>query len=200
MLLNLQGLTQIIDSADYAAYVFNIHGIDFTALVPTLRLSLVDIEGSGRQVDFSIAISGLTSFSLREYSWLGAYDVSEVHPLLLQYQEPHSNLYIKGHTEHLKELSFDLLQIHSSTYGKWQPFPSELFAQLQLGNVLLAEGPEQLIQRYAAKVEEYGIHTSIIPNYTPAPSSLKILTLDNNYFIGNSFEFMVQHEFEQPPL
>ncbi len=67
MLLNLQGPTQIIESADYAAYVFDIHKIDFTAPAPTLRLSLVNIEGSGSRVDFSTAISGLTSFALREY-------------------------------------------------------------------------------------------------------------------------------------
>ncbi|HEX8657959.1 MAG TPA: hypothetical protein VF690_10510 [Hymenobacter sp.] len=194
MLLNLQGLAQIINSADYAAYVFNIREIDFTEPVPTVWLSLVDIEGSGSQVDFSMAISGLTSFALREYSWLSAYDISDVHPLLLQYQKPHSSLYIKGHTEHLKELSFDLLEIHLATYGQWQPFPSELFAQLQLGHALLTEGPEQLIQQYAVKVEEYGIHTSITPSYTPTPSDLKVLTLDNNYFIGNSFEFTLQHE------
>jgi hypothetical protein len=196
MLLNLQGLTQIIDSADYAAYVFNIHEIDFTAPVPTFQLSLVDIEGSGSQVGFSMAVSGLTSFAIREYSWLGAYDVSDVHPLLLQYQEPHSSLYIKGHTERLKELSFDLLQIHLATYGKWQPFHPELFARLNEGHALLAEGPQQLIQRYAAKVNEYGIHTSIMPGYTPAPSNLKVLTLDDNYFIGSCFEFIVQHQSE----
>ncbi|WP_022826325.1 hypothetical protein [Hymenobacter norwichensis] len=196
MLLNLPGLTQIIDSADYAAYVFNIHEINFTAPVPTLRLSLVDIEGSGRQVDFSLAISDLTSFALREYFWLAAHDLTDSHPLLLPYQEPHSSLYIKGHTEHLKELSFDLLQIYLATYGKWQPFPSELFAQLQLGHALLANGPEPLIQRYAAKVGEYGIHTSIIPSYTPAPSNLKVLTLDDNYFVGSRFEFTVRHESE----
>jgi hypothetical protein len=198
MLLNLPGLTQIIDSADYAAYVFNIHEIDFTAPAPTLQLSLVDIEGSGSQINFSLAITELTSFALREYSWLSGLDLSDAHPLLLPYQEPHCSLYIKGHTEHLKELSFDLLQIHLAIYGKWQPFPSELFAKLKLGHALLAEGPEQLIQRYAAKVGEYGIDTSIIPSYTPAPSNLQILTLGDNYFVGSRFEFMVQHEFEKP--
>lgn len=197
MLLNLEGLTQIIDSVDYAAYVFNIHEIDFAAPVPTLQLSLVDTEGSGSQITFSVAISGLTSFVLQEYSWLGTCDVSDVHPLLLEYQEPHSSLYIKGNTEHLKELSFDLLQIHLATYGKWRPFPWALFAQLQLGHALLAEGPEQLIQQYAVKVSEYGIHTSIVPNYTPTPSNLKVLTLDTSYFIGSSFEFKVQHGSEQ---
>lgn len=200
MLLNLQGLTQLIESADYAAYVFDIHEMDFTASVPTVQLSLVDIEGSGSQLDFSLAISGLTAFALREYSWLGSYDISDVHPLLLQYQKPHSSLYIKGTTEQLKELSFDLLQIHLATYGKWQPFPSELFARLQLGHALLAQGPAQLIQQYADKVGEYGIHTSIIPSYTPTPSTLKVLTLGNNYFIGDSFEFTVQHESEPPPV
>jgi hypothetical protein len=199
MLLNLSGLTHIFDSTDYAAYVFNIRALDFTAPVPTLGLSLVDIEGSGSRVDFSLAISDLTAFALREYSWLGACDVSDVHPLLLPYQEPHSSLYIKGHTEHLKELSFDLLQIHLATYGNWQPFPSQLFAQLQLGHALLAQGPAQLIQQYADKVREYGIHPSIIPDYTPAPSNLKVLTLDDNYFIGSGFEFTIQHKSAQPP-
>jgi len=197
MLLNLEGLTQIINSAGYTAYVFNIHEIDFAAPVPLLQLSLVDIEGSGSQVTFSVAISGLISFVLQEYSWLGTCDVSNVHPLLLEYQEPHSSLYIKGNTEHIKELSFDLLQIHLATYGKWRPFPSELFAQLQLGHALLAEGPEQLIQQYAIKVGEYGIHTSIIPSYIPNPSNLKVFTLDDNYFIGSSFEFKVRYESEQ---
>ena len=194
MLLNLPGLTHIIDSAAYAAYVFNIHTIDFAAPVPTLCLSLVDIEGSGSQVDFSLAISDLTAFALREYSWLGAYNVSDVHPLLLPYQAPRSSLYIKGHTERWKELSFDLLQIHRATYGTWQPVPAELFAQLTWGHALLAEGPAQLIQQYAAKVEEYGLHTSIISGGTPAPSNLKVFILGDNYFIGSSFAFTVQHE------
>lgn len=196
MLRNLQGLTQIIDSADYAAYVFNLNEIDFTASAPTCRLSLVDIEGSGSQVDFSLTISDLTAFAIREYSWLGAHDLSDTHPLLLPYQEPHSSLYIQGHTERLKELSFDLLQIHLSTYGKWQPFNPTLFDQLKLGHALLAAGPQHLIQRYADKVEEYGLHTTIILGYTPAPSNLKVLTLGDNYFIGSCFEFTVQRESE----
>lgn len=194
MLLNLPGLTQIIDAADYIEYVFNIRRIDFTAPVPTVQLSLVDSEGSGSTVDFSMAIFDLTAFAIREYSWLGAHDVSDAHPLLLQYQEPHSSLYIKGHTENVKELSLDLFQIHLATYGKWQPFNPVLLEQLQQGHALLAEGPDQLIHKYAAKVKEYGIHTSIIPSYTPAQSNLQVLTLDDNYFIGTRFEFTVQRE------
>jgi hypothetical protein len=194
MLLNLPGLTKIIDAADYIEYVFNIREIDFSAPVPTVQLSLVDAEGSGPTVDFSMAISDLTSFAIREYSWLGPLDVSDVHPLLLPYQEPHSSLYIKGHTEHVKELSFDLLQIYLDTYGKWAAVHPQRFDMLEMGHALLAEGPQQLIQRYAAKVNEYGIHTSILSGDTPAPSTLKVLTLGDNYFIGTSFEFTVQRE------
>jgi len=194
MLLDLPGLTKIVDSADYDEYVFNLYGIDFHAPLPSLRLSLVDTEGSGSQVDFSMAITDLTAFAIQEYSWLGAHDVSEVHPLLLAYQEPHSSLYIKGRTEHPKELAFDLLQIHLATYGKWQAFSPGIFEQLQQGHALLAEGPHSLLQRYAAKVDEYGILTSLIPSYTPAPSNLKVLTLGDNYFIGSRFEFIVQRE------
>lgn len=196
MLRNLPGLTQLIESADYAAYVFNLHEIDFTAPTPILRLSLVDIEGSGSQVNFSLAISDLTAFAIREYSWLGVHNVSDTHPLLLPYQEPHSSLYIQGHTERLKELSFDLLQLHLATYGQWKPFNPTLFHQLKLGQALLAAGPQHLIQQYAAKVEEYGLHTSIIPDYTPAPSTLQVLTLGDNYFIGSCFEFTIQHKTE----
>jgi hypothetical protein len=199
MLLNLPGLTHIIDSAEYVDYVFNIRGLDFTAPVPTVQLSLVDSEGSGSQVDFFLAISNLTAFALRKYSWLSAYELSDTHPLLLPYQVPHSSLYIQGHTEHVKALSFDLLQIHRDTYGTWQPFEPKIWEQLPLGHALLAEGPDPLIHRYAAKVQEYGLYTSIIPGYTPAPSPLKVLTLDDNYFIGSGFEFTVPRESRQPP-
>ena len=194
MLLNLPGLTQIIDAADYIEYVFNIRAIDFTAPVPTLQLSLVDTEGSGGSVDFSLAISDLTAFAIREYSWLGPHDISDAHPLLLHYQEPYSSLYIKGHTEHVKELSFDLLQIHQDTYGQWAVFLPQRFGMLEMGHALLAEGPQQLIQRYAAKVNEYGMLTSILSGDTPAPSALKVFTLGDNYFIGTRFEFTVQRE------
>ena len=196
MLLNLPGLTQIIDSADYDAFVFNLHGIDFQAPLPTVRLSLVDTEGTGNQVDFSMAITDLTAFAIREYSWLDAYDLSNSHPLLLAYQEPHSSLYIKGRTEHMKGLAFDLLQIHLATYGQWVPFNPGILEQLQQGHALLADGPHSLLQRYAAKVDEYGILTSLIPSYTPAPSNLKVLTLGDNYFIGSCFEFIAQRKFE----
>jgi hypothetical protein len=196
MLLNLPGLTHILDSADYGASVFALHGIDFQAALPTVRLSLLDAEGSGGRVDFSMAISDLTTFAIREYSWLSGLDFSEAHPLLLAYQAPHSSLYIKGRTEHPKELAFDLLQIHRATYGTWQPFNSGIVEQLELGHALLAEGPHALLQGYAAKVNEYGILTSLIPSYTPAPSNLKVLTLGDNYFIGSCFEFIVQRESE----
>jgi len=194
MLLNLPGLTQIMEAADFIEYVFNLRAIDFTAPAPTLQLSLVDAEGAGDAVDFSLAISELTAFAIREYSWLGPIDLSDAHPLLLPYQEPHSSLYIKGHTAHVKELSFDLSQIHLDTYGRWQAFYPQHFGMLEMGHALLAEGPQSLIQRYAAKVNEYGIHTSILPGYTPAPSTLQVLTLGDNYFIGTRFEFTVLRE------
>ena len=194
MLLNLPGLTQIIEAANFIEYVFNLRAIDFTAPVPTLQLTLVDAEGSGGSVYFSLAISDLTAFAIREYSWLGPIDLSDTNPLLLHYQEPHSSLYIKGHTEHVKALSFDLSQIHRDTYGQWQASYPQHFGMLEMGHALLAEGPASLIQRYAAKVNEYGIHTSILPSYTPAPSTLQVLTLGDNYFIGTRFEFTVQRE------
>ena len=91
-------------------------------------------------------------------------------------------------------VSSALTQIHLDTYGQWQAFYPQHFGMLEMRHALLAEGPQQLTQRYAAKVNEYGIYTSILPNYTPALSTLQVLTLGDNCFIGKFFQFTVQRE------
>ena len=190
MLLNLDGLTSLIAAVGYANYVFDLRGVEFAEPVSTLRLSLLDTEGSGGRVDFSLAISGLVAFDIRSCSWLSACELRDTHPLLLHYQEPHGSLYLKGRTERVKELAFDLFTIHQAVYGHWRPFNPRILDVLRWEHGLLAEGPQVLLQRYADTLEAYGIQPSLLIAYTPGPSELSILTLDDSYFIGTRFEVM----------
>jgi hypothetical protein len=194
MLLNLEGLTEIIDMADYTAYVFEIQQIDFTAEPVTVRLSLNDIEGSGNSTSMVLSISGLKAFSLTEYSHLVYHDITDKHELLRPFQEPHSSLYAKGKPHRFKDLAFDLSQAYHAVSGNWQSFNADVLAQLDQANRLFAQGPQPLLQAYAATLNAYEVATSIIHDYTPQASDLKVFILDSNYFIGTDFAFEVEPE------
>ncbi|MFN8250138.1 MAG: hypothetical protein U0T68_14400 [Ferruginibacter sp.] len=188
-----KGLTEILESVDYADYDFSFLNINLSTENLEVKFSINDTEGSNEKVIVLMTISGKTDFFIAKNDNSGYSHLEDKHPLLWQFSDIQCELYITGQTKTSKELAFDLFYIHQSLFGQYISYNTSILTTLNNGNGLLKKGSKQLLKIYADKINEYGIKTSIISEREPdkLSSNLKILFLGHSYFIGDNFEFEI---------
>jgi len=186
-----KGLTEIINSVDYADCDFSFRNINLSTEFLKVEFSINDTEGSNRKVVVLMTVSGKTDFFIAKNDNSGYSHLENEHPLLWRFSDKQCELYITGQTKATKELAFDLFNIHHSLFSHYISFDPGILTTLNNGHGLLQKGSKLLLKMYAGKLNDYGIKTSIISELQPDKklSDLKILFLGSSYFIGDSFEF-----------
>jgi len=188
-----KGLTEILESADYVDWDFSFRNIRLSTDLLQVEFSINDTEGSNKKSIVLMKISGKTDFFIAKKDNSDYSHFEDQHPLLWRFSDTQCELYITGQTKKVKELAFDLFNIHYSLFGQYISFNPGVLTSINNGHGLFQKGPKLLLKMYADKLNEYGIKTSIISERPPDKilSNLKILFLGSSYFIGNNFEFEV---------
>lgn len=188
-----KGLTEILESVAYADCDFTFRNINLSTGKLKVEFSINDTESSSDKVIILMTISGKTDFFIAKDDNSGYSHLENKHPLLWRFSDIQCELYITGKIDESKALTFDLLNIHYSLFGQYISFDPSILTTLNNGYGLFQRGSKQLLKKYAEKIKEYGIKTSIISELMPdkTSSDLKILFLGNSYFIGDNFEFEV---------
>lgn len=187
-----KGLKEIIESVNFVDCDFTFRNVNITSDVLSVEFSMNDTD-SNENVVVSMTVLGNKDYFIAKADNSGYCYLENKHPLLWRFSDTQCELYITGQTKAIKELTFDLFNIHYSLFRQYLAFNLNCFTTLSDGFGLFQRGAKQLLKIYANKMKEYGIKTSIIGDQLPdkESSSLKILFLGNSYFIGDKFEFEI---------
>lgn len=130
-----------------------------------------------------------------ERSWETNLQLFANHPLLLEFNDDHSELYYTGRTLHPEKLIVDLFRMFSDNAWKDLKFGWGINAPdgfLKLCNEetgLFARGPKSILEKYASVLHENGIRISMLDDMEKNRQELMLLMLGRNYFIAEEFTF-----------
>lgn len=135
--------------------------------------------------------------------WVDELRIYDLHPRLLQYQEESAELYYSSILPNPDSLLADIYKAHVSVCGEFisiQKFLNKPF--LDACNTpfgLFATGPISVLEKYKEVFDRHGMINNIrktsIPKhwngeeYIPEPSDLKLLTMEDTFFIAQEFRF-----------
>jgi hypothetical protein len=117
------------------------------------------------------------------------------HPLLLRFARPY-DLYFSGGRDDAVAVIGELYTRHVAAFGHWLDFHDfvrwNACEILKGGHGLLAQGPREMMDVYAAALAARGIPARILPTHTrdydyenPSP---QLLLIGESYLIAESFE------------
>lgn len=170
-------------------------------LVICLRLNLPDGSKDARQV----LCRRPRSYELMAAECADNLSVSDDHVLLWPHTQKKAALYFNGRADDSRSLLGALVQMHFRTVGEWFPFTTfmndALFSPscdlLGAQSGLLADGPEPLIDSYAAVLDDFGIRHSTPPPRAPgwwdgvqwqhSTEKLHVLIIGRSYVVAPEF-------------
>lgn len=187
-------LLKILDSTDYPEYDIDILNLDIS--VDPLKLGFVisDTEGSNNKTTISMTAYGSTDFYIDKEGGSSYIHLENEHPLLWRFKDIRCELYVSGgQPKQIEKVVFDLLKIHYSLFGQYQPFDLQLLNVLNNGHGLLKKDSKKLLTKFSDSLNKNGIKTSIISEINPGDEkqNLTILFIGHSYVIANKFEFEI---------
>lgn len=197
-LSSLRGTFEFEDSGG-----FRFGSAENTAQGIVIQLFLVPGDGSEEQ-HWRIECSGVRDFQLRGEFSDGLCVISE-HPVLLPFAEQVTDLYFYSASPNPMATVGALLESHREIVGSWIPFerflnvlPKRLSQLLTASSGQLASGPVSLMEAYSRVLGEHGIHSSMLPNRSPAfwdgekwvvsSAPLRALILEDSYVVAEKFD------------
>lgn len=135
-----------------------------------------------------------------ERSWETNLRLFTNHPLLLKFNDDHSELYYHGKALHPEKLLFDVFRMFSENEWKDLEFGLGIntpdgFLKLCNGETgLFARGPKSMLEKYASVLHENGIRTSMLDNMEEDRQELMLLMLGESHFIAEEFIFDLLNE------
>ncbi len=192
----LQSLEEWDASADGPIVLTRLHysgnEMAFDIRVPTRH--------SDRAACWEVTCSGISDFSLLNKDIVECR-LKREHPLLWPHLRSRSALYVARTGTDISSLVKDLYDAHVDVVGDWFSFRTFINTDRSLTDLLksgagfFAEGPDLLIERYAAVMQRYDIEVTIIDTSESAPSgavdkpvALQVLLLGSSYIIAESFQ------------
>ncbi len=130
-----------------------------------------------------------------ERNWESNLQLFTTHPLLLECNDDHSELYYTGKALHPEKLLFDLFRMFSENAWEDLEFGMGINAPdgfLKLCNKeagLFARGPKSMLEKYASVLQENGIQTNLLDQMEKDRLELVLLMLGRSYFIAEDFIF-----------
>jgi hypothetical protein len=203
----LQELLVVLDECDEDEWTLSLTGIDWndqklgdggSEIDVSLHLFRENLSPS----DWTIRCSFVIDYRFEAGSIDSIEHVTDAqHPLLARYLDLHASLFFNGAVERPADLIGALLVEHRDRCGNWTSLDSHLQdnadAALAGGNGLLASGPRELLERYAAVLERHGLEPSIVGGRPfdefrdgkrqPRTRPVEALLLGSSFVVADSF-------------
>lgn len=148
--------------------------VDFKAEIPylILRFKLAEYidEEDGVDQSWQINIKGFKEADIKAETSTSVECHTE-HALLWRHQDTNTSLYFRGVPEDIFKLYYDLTLLHNELFECYVEVdrflnPNIFFDKLlKAGAGLIATGPQRLMLKYAALLEEHKVKTSMVLNH-----------------------------------
>lgn len=198
--------TYLLSHDHYWEFTFVIKGIsreDNTAKL-NLEIEITSADEDLQHIPrkWEIKVAGFKECKIDLIKDDGEIEILTDHPLLWKYNDVQSGLYFYGTCSDPYNLLLELYQVNEKLYEGYHNFTDikRLDRLLLQPGGLIANGPKQLLEQYAALLEKYDLKPSIIGDRTltewngaehvPASRENKICWIGGNFIIGESFEFV----------
>ena len=160
-------------------------------------------KGSLQNGNWEILVTNYRDYRVR-LEWFEFFKTYDVHPLLLEYTENSTELYFSSKAADVNKLTADIYRQHSIHCGAYIPIEKflnhrDLFDVCSASFGLFAKGPVSIMTQYMKVLEANGIVSNLCGDIEPKywdgekyieeSSRLNVLTMEDNYVIGEQFIF-----------
>jgi hypothetical protein len=197
-------LDSLFDTAEYENYrIFIIDNVsfenNFVEFYFTVKISEGLLDEEEENYQWKLKITSCKDYHIEDSNNIEAFiTIFSDHILLSHYRKNWKELYFKNYGENLEKLFVEFHNLHSFTLDNFilpaKYIMSENLEQLlRHQNALFARGPEDVLDLYFNLLLKYGkqpyYFQSVKKPEAETNTSLKIVFLGNNYFIGEQLEF-----------
>lgn len=195
----------LMDNYDPDDYLFSITAVysENGKTICNIKIHNLSVDESIDNIHprWSINVAGYKECQLNFRSD-SMIEILTEHPLLWKYNDVNSSLYFHGTCTDPYALLIELYHINEQLFEGHHNFTEikKLHHLLQQPGGLLANGPGQLLEKYAQLLEKYALTPSIIGRHIPQhwngtkyeqPSrQTKMCWIGKNFIIAESFEFI----------
>ncbi|GAA3913161.1 hypothetical protein GO495_24785 [Chitinophaga oryziterrae] len=200
---SLENIVLELNEYDPEEVQLSIDSADFRVENPYLNITVRIEMDETREEKWRIYLIGYLSGHISTATSFYV-DLKKDHPLLWDYNNIQASLYFNGQPDDFYRLYWDLHNIHTSLYGSYNTIDKylnevgQLDKLLKSGYGLLANGPKNLLVKFAECLEENGIKSSITNEREPvywngsrtvsALQNLSVLLIGESYIITNEFK------------